>query len=132
VKLDIRAPIHAILDAGMTAMRAKDVATDRERVNALVSAYRANGLAVVGPDAVRAALEMGQVEELVIAADPATLGRPNGSASHPDSGERTAEEVIADELIVKARSTAARLRFIEDPTLLAPFGGVGAFLRFRI
>jgi peptide chain release factor subunit 1 len=132
VKLDIRAPLKAILEAGMASMRAKDVETDRERVDALVSAYRAGGLAVVGGDSVRTALELGQVEELLITADPAIIDPAGASIPHPSNAERTPEEVVADQLIVKARSTAARVRFIEDPALLLPYGGVGAFLRFKL
>jgi peptide subunit release factor 1 (eRF1) len=41
------------------------------------------------------------------------------------------EERTADELVAKARQTAARIHFIEDASLLAPVGGVGALLRFR-
>ena len=59
----------------------------------LLGAYRANGLAVVGIEATRKALEMGQVDELVIAAPP------------PD-------ERAGDELVAKARQTAARIRFV--------------------
>jgi peptide chain release factor subunit 1 len=132
VKLDIRAPLKAILETGMASMRAKDVETDRERVDALVSAYRAGGLAVVGGERVRKALELGQVEELVITADPTIIDSSRASIPNTSAVERTPEEALADELIVKARSTAARLRFIEDPALLAPHGGVGAFLRFTL
>jgi peptide chain release factor subunit 1 len=132
VKLDIRSPLKAILDTGMASMRAKDVETDRERVDALISAYRAGGLAVVGAESVRTALELGQVEELVITADPTIIDSAGATVPPPSGTERTPEEMVADELIVKARSTAARLRFIEDPALLAPYGGVGAFLRFKL
>jgi peptide chain release factor subunit 1 len=132
VALDKRAPLKDIVDTGMAAMRAKDVETDRERVDALLSAYRAGGLAVIGPENVRAAFEIGQVEELVITADPTTISTADVSIESSPAAERTPAEVTADELIVKARTTAARLRFIEDPALLAPFGGVGAFLRFKL
>jgi peptide chain release factor subunit 1 len=132
VKLDIRAPLKAILDTGMASMRAKDVETDRERVDALISAYRAGGLAVVGRDGVRTALELGQVEELVITADPTILEPATASLPRLPDAERTPEEMLADELIVKARSTAAHVRFIEDPALLAPYGGVAASLRFKL
>jgi len=132
VKLDMRAPLQAILDTGMASMRAKDVETDRERVEALVSAYRGGGLGVVGSEKVRMALELGQVEELVISADPRVIDS-TGASLPPSSGvERTPEEAVADELIVKARSTSARLRFIEDRALLGEYGGVGAFLRFKL
>jgi peptide chain release factor subunit 1 len=132
VKLDMRAPLKAILDTGMASMQAKDAETDRERVDALISAYRAGGLAVVGGDGVRMALELGQVEELVITADPTIIDTTGASVPPPSGTERTPQEVVADELIVKARATAARVRFIEDPALLKPYGGVGAFLRFRL
>ena len=39
---------------------------------------------------------------------------------------------LSDELITRAQQTAARVRFIEDASLLADVGGVGALLRFRI
>jgi hypothetical protein len=38
----------------------------------------------------------------------------------------------ADELVTRAAQTAARLRVIEDPALLAEHGGVAAALGFRI
>jgi peptide subunit release factor 1 (eRF1) len=44
----------------------------------------------------------------------------------------TLEERTADELIVKARQTAATVRIVQDRSLLASVGGVGAFLRFKI
>jgi peptide chain release factor subunit 1 len=42
------------------------------------------------------------------------------------------EEKVADLCVTLARQTAAHIRFIEDPGLLAEVGGVGALLRFRI
>ena len=60
----------------------------------------------------------------------------DASAAHPSEiapeAERSAAERIADELVAKARQTGASLRFIEDVSLLQPYGGVGAFLRFRV
>jgi peptide chain release factor subunit 1 len=130
VKLDIRAPLHAILDASITAMREKDAQTDRERVEALIGAYRGNGLATVGSEAVREALERGQVEELVIPAMPEAIKVPRAETPALPT-EPGPEERMAGELIVKGRQTAARIRFIEDASLLGPVGGVGAFLRFK-
>jgi peptide subunit release factor 1 (eRF1) len=34
--------------------------------------------------------------------------------------------------VTRAQQTSARIRFIEDASLLAEVGGVGALLRFRI
>jgi peptide chain release factor subunit 1 len=131
VKLDIRAQVDEILETTVAVLRQKDAETDREKVEAVIGAYRANGLGVVGFEATKLALEMGQVEELVITAKSEAL---DAGAQHAGDGQpdRTAEERAADELIAKARQTAARIRFIEDASLLQPAGGVGALLRFKI
>jgi peptide chain release factor subunit 1 len=149
MKLDVRAPEHEILAATRAMMEEKDAKGDRERVDALLDAYRANGLAAVGVEDVRAALEIGQVDELVIAGEPDTI-EPTGSGASsatPPAVDRSArsmassegvsvgptlEERTADELIVKARQTAATVRIVQDRSLLASVGGVGAFLRFKI
>src|SRR5262249_47177656 len=111
VKLDVGAPEHEVLAATIATMREKDAETDRERVAALFGDYRASGLACIGLEPTRRALERGQVDELLIA---------DGSV-----GERFTEE-----LVKQARQTAAKVRFIEDRALLDPVGGVGAFLRY--
>jgi peptide chain release factor subunit 1 len=121
LRLDIRAPEREVLDTTVALMREKDAQTDRDRVESLVGAYRAGGLAVVGLRPTQRALDMGQVDELLLTARAGQGGNPAGF-----------DERIAGELIAKARQTAASFAFIEDPTLLAPFGGVGAFLRFRL
>jgi peptide subunit release factor 1 (eRF1) len=59
----------------------------------------------------------GQVDEPIIAASPAAI----------KTGER-----VADELVAKARQTAAKIRFIEDAALLSAVGGVGALLRYTV
>ena len=81
-------------------------------MDALLDAYRGSGLACVGPERTRKAFELGQVDELVISV--------------------AADEHEANEFVLKARQTSAGVRFIEDGTLLAPVGGVGAFLRFKL
>lgn len=113
VKLDIRTPQHEVLQATIDALREHDAQTDRERVDALVGTYRANGLATVGLDNVRKAFELGQVDELVISAAPDSTDQSN-------------------ELVMQAHNTSATIRFIEDTSLLEPVGGVGAFLRFKL
>ena len=115
VKIDTHAGQRHILEATIAALRQKDAETDRERVEALIGAYRANGLATVGVENTMKAFELGQVDELVIAAKPMNL-----------------DEQAAAGLIAKARQTSAKIRFIEETALLATVGGVGAFLRFKI
>jgi peptide subunit release factor 1 (eRF1) len=105
---------HALLAETMEALRRKDAETDAEAVQRMIDAWRAGGLGVAGIEATIRALDMRQVEELLIAARPDRVTGP------------------ADELVAKAQQNAARIRFIEDDTLLADVGGVGALLRFRI
>ena len=52
------------------------------------------------------------------------------SAAQPAPDEKQLK--LAGEPVARARQTSARIRFIEDPALLADIGGVGALLRFRI
>jgi len=132
-KLDARMPDREVLDATLAVMKDKDTESDRERVEAMLDAYRSSGLATVGVQGVRKALEMGQVDELVIAARPDALASRGGNqGDNADAADRTAGEKTADDLVAKARQTSARIRFIEDASLLASSGGVGAFLRFKV
>jgi peptide chain release factor subunit 1 len=134
VNLEAHAADRDILEATQEAMRASDAETDRERVSALLDAYRADGLGVAGVEDTLRALEMGQVDELIITAVPDTIdpGKSEGTDSAGKSPDRSAEERAADHLIAKARQTAAKVRFIEDASLLSAVGGVGAFLRFKL
>ena len=99
---------------------------------------------MAGPDATLRALELGQVDELLIAATPETLTagaaapgetsarrrrRPNGSSPGSDDVARLQ---LSDELVAGATQTGASVRIIEDPELLRDHGGVAAALRFRI
>jgi peptide chain release factor subunit 1 len=133
VPMDIRAPERQVLDRALELTGRKDVESDRERVSALLDAYRGGGLGTIGVERVRQALELGQVDELVITARATAFEAAAGSP--PDdapAAERSPAERVADELVARARQTAASLRFIEDPSLLQPYGGVGAFLRFLV
>jgi peptide subunit release factor 1 (eRF1) len=147
------APAAEVIERSLHAMGEWNERSDRERVNAAVGAYRAGGLGVVGADETLLALTNGQVAELLITASLARLGDLRGTraaemALANDAGLATpavdlsaagepanagAERVrLADELIARARQTAARITFIEDASLLEPYGGVAALLRYRV
>lgn len=123
-------------------MREHDAQTDAERVRALVDAWQGGGLGVVGPEATLAALRLGQVDELLISGTPdavaaapspeAAAGGPLNVQTSAPTGVSEPSLTVADELVTRAHQTAAGVRFIEDARLLEPFGGAGAFLRFRI
>jgi peptide subunit release factor 1 (eRF1) len=142
--LDMKMPDHQALADTLGALREHDRKTDAEHVEAMLGAWRAGGLAVVGPVETLEALAMQQVEELLIAASPQYLDKtwnlPPGSAPGPVDIDSSAPEgwvdpervQLAGELVRRAQQNAARIRFIEDPSLLAYVGGVGALLRFKI
>ena len=125
VTLEAHAPEHDILEQTMAAMRKHDAETDVERVKALLDAWHGSGLGTVGPDATLRALSLAQVEELLIAASPDALTH---AAGNRDQDLRE----LANELVTAAQQQSARIRFIEDASLLQDVGGVGAILRFKI
>ena len=128
----------------MAALREKDAETDVEKVQELMDAWKSGGLGVAGPEATLSAFQLGQVEELIITASPETLkpvqklpedaapGDVQVATSNPSGTTDEARLKLSDELVTRAQQTAARIRFIEDASLLADVGGVGALLRFRI
>lgn len=135
VPLDIRTPEHAIVDATTPLMATKDERDDRARVEALFDAYRGNGLGVVGLGAVRRALEMGQVDELLISGVPEAIdagAEPQSPLPSDATPQGSPEERAANELIARAQQTGALVTIIQERSLLEPVGGVGALLRFRI
>lgn len=119
---------------------------DAEKIARLGDEVGANNLGVTGVSATLAALSTGQVQELFILSDTERIRYDQGrvekvledfapgddnSASDalPDVSER---RQVLDELIVRALNSSAKIRFIEDATLLMGVGGVGALLRYKI
>jgi peptide subunit release factor 1 (eRF1) len=143
VPLQRNAGDDAVLESAFDAIRIKDAETDVEKVQELLDEWQGSGLGVVGPEATLSAFELGQVEELIITGSVDTLKPvqklPDNAAtemtaetSAPQGAMDDARLKLSAELIKRAQQTAARIRFIEDATLLEEVGGVGALLRFRI
>jgi peptide subunit release factor 1 (eRF1) len=144
VHLDIHTPEHQVLTETLETMREKDAQTDAEHVERLMNAWHSGGLGVVGPEDTVDALAKSQVEELLITATPALLrsaarlpvelrmGSVDIDTSAANDNADPQQLQFADELVSRAQQQSARIRFIEDPALLAEVGGVGALLRFKI
>jgi peptide subunit release factor 1 (eRF1) len=153
IRLDTQAPLADVVGASLEAMRRVNERTDREKVESALAEYRAGGLGVVGPDDTLDALVKGQVDELLLSASLRELKRLPGSpavraevlgttlraesapaaAVAGEAASAASESVrIADALVTRAKQTGATITFIEDPSLLADWGGVAALLRFRI
>jgi peptide subunit release factor 1 (eRF1) len=134
----------SFLERTMAALREKDAETDVEKVQELLDAWKSGGLGVAGPEATLSAFQLGQVDELIITGSPETLksvqslpedaapGDVQAITTNPAGAADEKRLKLSDELITRAQQTSARIRFIEDASLLADVGGVGALLRFRI
>ena len=143
VKLERHAGEADVARATLELLRRKDVENDSERVAEVLDAWQAGGLGVAGPEATLRALQMGQVDELIISGSPQDL-KPVQTLPDDAAPELTAAETsapagpderqlhLSGEFVARAQRTGARVRFIEDPELLREHGGVAALLRFRI
>ena len=122
IRLDITAGEPEVMTRTLAAMGAARARDDAEAVAATLDAQRAGGLGAAGVRETRKALDNGQVHELLLSAD---LDAAN-------TGTDGASDDITEDLVAQPRRTSARVRFIDDPSLLAPVGGVAARLRYRI
>ncbi|HEY7413092.1 MAG TPA: Vms1/Ankzf1 family peptidyl-tRNA hydrolase [Vicinamibacteria bacterium] len=138
VRLDRKAPEREVLEATLEALRRHEAGTEAERAAQLLDEYRAGGLAVAGLRETEAALERGQVHELLLAADPRAVrvvdddegsGPPD---ARPEPSEAGDPAEVSDRLVTRARQTGARVAFVEDAALLESVGGVAAALRYRL
>jgi peptide chain release factor subunit 1 len=142
-RLDRHAEETEVVEATLQALQRKDAASDSERVAEVIDAWRSGGLGVVGPEATMHALQLGQVDELLISSAPQALKRlqtlpadaaPALSAARTSAANEVDETQLqlSDELVRRAQHARARVRIIEDPELLRVHGGVAALLRFRV
>jgi peptide subunit release factor 1 (eRF1) len=127
--LDIRAPEHEVMRATLEAFRRYDARTDADKVRQATDAYRAGGLGVAGAGAAWMALQIGQVDELLVPADPSLLRVTDDDIAL--AGEE-AVRLTVEELATQARRTDARVSVIEDAGLLRDVGGVAGLLRYRV
>jgi peptide chain release factor subunit 1 len=143
IRLERGAGEGAILHATLEALRQQDAVGDAAQVARMLDAWRAGGLAVAGPAATLEALQLGQVDELLLASAPQAIAperTPNVAMTAGPIAVETSDPaqpdaprlIVADELVTRAEQTGARVRFIEDAALLESVGGVGALLRFRL
>jgi peptide chain release factor subunit 1 len=141
LRLDRRAGEAEIVEEALAALRKRDNETDAERVTEVLDAWRAGGLGVAGPEATLRALQNGQVDELLIVGDPQHLkavqrlpddAAPTGISTAGAGPADTPQLHLSDELVTRAARTGARVRIIEEASLLQAHGGVAAALRFRV
>lgn len=142
--LDMHTPEDEIKRITLDLVREEDVKEDGSEVARLFDEQGSRGLGAVGAKATLDALDHGQVDELFIVASLMEL-----HDDHDNAGDESPSELetmisehseatnprqasLANQLVTRALRTRAGIRFIEDATLLAPAGGVGARLRYTI
>lgn len=128
------------------AVGIENAVKDKETAERVMTAAKsAAGLGTLGVEETLAALSNGQVQELVLSANFNAIkynakaveevlenyapGDDNSAGGElPEAREKGQ---IADELIVRALNSAAKITFIEDDSMLKESGGVGAILRYN-
>ncbi|MBC7793893.1 MAG: hypothetical protein H7Z43_09300, partial [Clostridia bacterium] len=134
--VDIKTPEADVFRVTLEAFREADEQSDQERVDAVLNAWRSGGLGTVGLTGVRAALERGQVDRLLVPATPSKSVADQASGSTDMTGPKDQmselDEAAIEELVTLARRTDAEITFIEDARLLTPARHVGAMLRYRL
>lgn len=112
--IDIHADRNEIYHDIAPLLRDVEAQLGQETVERFVGEARRDGTAAVGLEGVRAALERGQVDTLLI-----------------DHYGPLDQETRAD-LVRQAANTGARLEVVERNDALQQLGGVGALLRYKI
>lgn len=112
-RIDMRATIGDVREEVVPILAALEEADGQDTAERAIAGWRAGDLGVVGVSATMAALEAGQVDELLL----------------DDSIEL--DEDLRGELIRQAALTGARVEVVREHEGLGRFEGVGATLRFR-
>lgn len=136
-----------IYEATLKLMQEHQAKLDEAAIERAIGASKAAAeLGTTGVEETLVALSNGQVEELVVSANFDDLeysakkvkkvlkayapgDDKSGSDVLPDAKE---PRQIADELIVRALNTAAKIRFVEESELINQANGVAAVLRYNM
>jgi peptide chain release factor subunit 1 len=113
-RIQMRASADDVRDEIVPMLAALKEAEGTDVADRTIAGARAGDLGVTGIDATMAALDAGQVDELVI------------DASAP------IDEDLRGELIRQAALTSARVEIVREHAGLLRFEGVGATLRYRV
>jgi peptide subunit release factor 1 (eRF1) len=141
-RIDIKASSSEVIDEIRPVLERIEAEDGTSVADRLIDAVRAGRLGVTGVEPVRAALDAGAVDTLVLLALP---GRPPVPGDAQDArdlaqrGEIQEEAESADldldarnELVRMAALTAADVEVVDEHEALEHAGGVGALLRYQL
>jgi len=136
-----------IREKTLEIVRSEKAKRDKKQVERVFDAANAAaGMGAIGLEATLAALSAGQVQELVISADLDAITYGPGDVERiwndfvPGDDKSSVETMpitqiageVADQLIVRALNSDAKIFFIDDAALLKDAGGVGSVLRYSM
>ena len=141
LSLNVNTPEHEVGEAARELVTEKVKELDKETVEHLFEVNYDDGVGITGFEKTLSALFNGQVQQLYLSSNPDDIVyrnqdvrvlikdyAPGLDQEIPDARER---ELLIDELIRQAATSADEIRFISDPELLKSVGGVGAILRYQ-
>jgi peptide chain release factor subunit 1 len=130
----------------LETMGIENATQDQKQVGRVFNAANAKaGMGTLGLEATFAALSAGQVQELAISSDLDAIQYAPGDVERiwkafaPGDDKSPVDTIpivqlagqVADQLIIRAVNSDAKVFFIEDASLLKDVGGIGAVLRYN-
>jgi peptide subunit release factor 1 (eRF1) len=137
--LNVHTPEHELFKRCESAVREFRENENRGRVEYLLEHNYTNGAGVAGVESTLRALLNGEVQELFISSDPASVNYNSKDieqvfldygkvAKIPDLSDHTA---LIDEVLKYGVGSVERIRFVPNLDELKKVDGIGAILRFK-
>lgn len=143
-RIPIEASAHEILQKTVTMIRDVEAKDSRRLADTLVDRFRAGGLAVAGLDPTIEALNMENVDQLLLiesfngdepgwqCAECRVLGRGDRPDACPFCDAPVPEEIdLREAMVRRAERTGRAVEIVEGDHELEHLDGVGALLRYR-
>ncbi len=115
LRIDIRTPKDEIAAEVREILEEYENELSHDNADKAISEFKRHGFGVMGAKAVKAALENGQVETLLL-----------------DASSDSLTEEIRNEFIRLAATTGANVDMVENHEKFTSIGGIGALLRYKI
>jgi len=143
--IEIEAGAHEILKRTIHVVRDTEARDSRRLADLVIDRYRAGGLAVAGIDPTIEALNLEQVDQLLLAesfngghagwqcAECRVLGRDPSPSACPFCEAPLPEPIdLREAMVRRAERTGRKVEIVESHAELETLDGVGATLRYRV
>lgn len=143
--ISMDAGAHEILKRTLKVVRDTEARDSRRLADTVIDRFRAGGLAVAGIESTIEALNLEQVDQLLLAdsfngahtgwqcAECRVLGREPAPEACPFCGAPLPEAIeLREAMVRRAERTGRRVEIVESHAGLEALDGVGATLRYRV